>query len=141
MKNQNKTVATSDSVATFLTSVDDTKRADTAEIIRIMQEVSGEAPKMWGASIIGFGTYHYVYASGREGDWMKLGFSPRKAAFSLYLSCDADVYEDELQEFGKHTRGKGCIYFKKLDDIDRTVLRRMLKKAYTETNDSIDTRG
>ncbi len=134
--NQNKTKPNTSSVDDFIATIDDEEKvAESLEIIEMMREVSGETPVMWGPSIIGFGTYHYKYASGREGDWMKIGFSPRKAAFSLYLSCDADVFAEELETFGKYKRGKGCIYFKRLDDIDRNVFRSMLEKAYHATSD------
>lgn len=127
----NKTQPTETSVDDIIATVDAKKRADTIELIEMMQEVSGEPAVVWGSNIIGFGAYHYRYASGREGDWMRIGFSPRKAAFSLYLSCDADQFSDLLETFGVYTRGKGCIYIKKLDDIDRGVLRKMLRRAYS----------
>ncbi len=131
----NKTVPTNEKVTSYLKTLDDVKQVESLEIIELMKEISGEAPIMWGTSIIGFGTYRYKYASGREGDWMKIGFSPRKTAYSLYLSCDADQFENELKHFGKFTRGKGCIYFKSLKDIDLAVFKKMLIRAYTETND------
>lgn len=90
---------------------------------------------MWGPSIIGFGVYHYVSKSNCAGDWMRIGFSPRKAAFSIYLSCDLDEFADNLGELGIYTRGKGCLYVKKLDDIDPSVLQRMLAKAYISAVD------
>lgn len=129
-KNENKTKPNEYDVETFLLTVDDKKRAESIELIRIMKAVSGEDPVMWGKSIIGFGAYHYRYASGREGDWMRIGFSPRKSAISLYISCDADQFSEELTRLGKHTRGKGCIYVKTLEDIDEVTLKEMLKKAY-----------
>lgn len=131
MKNENKTRVNDASVDAFLETVDPTKQDDSRELIALMQEVSGEPAKMWGQSIIGFGSYHYRYPSGREGDWMRIGFSPRKASFSLYISCDASEFDDELARLGKTTHGRGCIYFKQLDDIDTDVLREMLEKAYT----------
>lgn len=133
--NQNKTKPNDANLEDFLAKVSPKMLDDTHELIELMRQVSSEPPVMWGASIIGFGSYHYRYASGREGDWMKIGFSPRKAGFSLYLSCDADMFADELARLGKYTRGKGCIYIKKLDDIDRTVLRDMIVRAYEEAGD------
>lgn len=133
--NQNKTKPNDTNLEDFLAKVSPKMLDDTHELIELMRQVSSEPPVMWGASIIGFGSYHYRYASGREGDWMKIGFSPRKTGFSLYLSCDADMFADELARLGKYTRGKGCIYIKKLDDIDRTVLRDMIVRAYEEAGD------
>ena len=131
----NKTQPTSGDVARFLETIDSSKLPDAKMMIELMRDVSGDEPVMWGKSIIGFGKYHYKYATGREGDWMKIGFSPRKAAISLYTSCDASQFSDELAELGTHKTGVGCIYIKKLDDVDMDVLRELLKKAYTKTND------
>ena len=126
----NKTVPTSQSVEVFLRQQDPSKYGDAMKLVEIMREISHEEPVMWGTSIIGFGSYRYTYASGRTGNWMRIGFSPRKAAISLYLNCDAEVFSDELTKLGKHTSGKGCIYIKKLTDIDIDVLRNMCQKAY-----------
>lgn len=131
-KNENKTKPTEKSVEEFFAEVPEPMASDARELSSMMHEISGERPVLWG-SIVGFGTYHYKYASGREGDWMKIGFSPRKQNISLYLSCDADEFADELVELGKHSRGRGCIYIKRLDDIDRAVLRTIVTKAYKQT--------
>ncbi|WP_276485161.1 DUF1801 domain-containing protein [Paraflavitalea pollutisoli] len=129
-KNQNKTTATSDPVATFLKAVtDDAKRADGIQLAEIMEEETGFAPTMWGPSIVGFGTYHYVYDSGREGDAPLAGYSPRKDAISLYLMLDPDKRDAWLEKLGKHKSGKGCIYVKKLSDVDLTVLRKMIRES------------
>lgn len=132
---QIKTIKNDASVDEFLQSIDEAKRADSYVLIDMMRDISGEAPKIWGASIIGFGSYHYVSKSKCEGDWMKIGFSPRKAALSLYLSCDITMFADDLAELGTFTHGKGCIYIKKLSDVNADVLRTIIKKAYEAAND------
>jgi Domain of unknown function (DU1801) len=125
-----KTKLNDSSVEGFLNTVkDEQKRSDSFELLKIMQEISGEPPKMWGTAIIGFGSYHYVYASGREGDWMLAGFSPRKSSISLYLMAGFDRLGDELAQLGKHKVGKGCLYVKRLSDIDEKVLKKMVKKS------------
>ena len=125
-----KTKLNDDSVDDFLNAVEDEeKRADSYRLLEMMAEISGEPAKMWGEAIVGFGTYHYVYASGREGDWMLTGFSPRKANISLYLMAGFDELGDELSTLGKHKSSKGCLYVKKLSDIDEKVLRKMIKKS------------
>jgi len=96
-----------------------------------MKAITGEEPKMWGASIIGFGDLHYKYASGREGDTFKCGFSPRKTKISLYLmGCDINQANEILSRLGKHKTGKGCLYINKLDDVNREVLRELIKVSY-----------
>lgn len=123
----NKTKPTKISVAEFIDSLTDTgRRADAKALVKLMQKAAGEKPKMWGPSIIGFGSYHYTYDSGREGDMPVIAFSPRKAATVLYgLSAS----ESLLPKLGKHTRGKGCVYIKKLADVDQKVLETMAAKA------------
>lgn len=126
-----KTRPTDDSVENFLNMIiDERKRADAFSLLEIFKKVTGEEPKMWGPSIIGFGMVPIKYASGRELDWPKVAFSPRKTSVSLYLTCDAGEYVDLLAKFGKHKTGKGCIYFNHLSDIDETVLEMMIKAAY-----------
>ncbi len=123
----NKTKATNVSVSAFIDAItDEGRRADAKALVKLMQKAAGEKPKMWGASIIGFGSYHYVYDSGREGDMRVIAFSPRKAATVLYGLSDAEAL---LPKLGKHTRGKGCVYIKKLADIDQKVLEAMAAKA------------
>ena len=125
-----KTKLNDKSVEDFLNTVEDEqKRKDSFELLKIMREISGEPAKMWGSAIVGFGSYHYVYASGREGDWMLSGFSPRKASITLYLMAGFDQMGDELASLGKHKVGKGCLYVKSLSDIDEKVLRKMIKKS------------
>lgn len=98
----------------------------------LLQEITGKAPQMWGSSIIGFGQYHYVYASGREGDALAIGFSPRKAALTLYLSYGIERHKKLLERLGPHTLGKACLYIKCLGDIDMGILKELLIAAYAE---------
>jgi hypothetical protein len=121
-KANNKTIETNANVDEFLSRVaDEQQRIDSIAITEIMSRISGEEPKMWGDAIIGFGTRHLKYASGRELDSPKIAFSPRKANISLYLTCDAGSYAGTLAKLGKHKAGKGCIYIKRLSDIDLKV--------------------
>jgi hypothetical protein len=123
----NKTKPTKISVAAFIDSItDQSRRADAKALVKLMQKASGEKPTMWGPSIIGFGSHHYVYDSGREGDMPVVAFSPRKAATVLYGLSSAEAL---LPKLGKHTRGKGCVYIKKLVDVDQKVLETMAAKA------------
>jgi hypothetical protein len=127
---ENKTKATSASVAAFIDALPDDKRADAKTLIKLMREATGEKPKMWGPSIIGFGAYHYKYPSGREGDSLLVGFSPRKPATVLYgLLGNADT-DALLARLGKHTMGKGCLYIKKLADVDLKVLEILIDRGY-----------
>ena len=124
---ENKTKATKVSVTTFIDAItDQSRRADAQALVKLMQKAAGEKPKMWGSSIIGFGSYHYTYDTGREGDMPLIAFSPRKAATVLYGLSDSEAM---LPKLGKHTRGKGCIYIKKLADVDQKVLEAMAAKA------------
>lgn len=131
----NKTLPTVTSVESFLQNIEDDRRQqDSRELVRIMQKATGAEPVMWGASIIGFGNHHYVYESGREGDIVAVGFSPRKTALVLY---GVVYYEQNLQEvanLGKCKLGKGCLYIKSLADIDKKILSTMITKAYTLRN-------
>jgi hypothetical protein len=130
---ENKTKPTVASVTAFLNNVQDTQiRNDCFAILKIMQAVSKKEPVMWGSSIIGFGTYHYVYESGREGDTAVIGFSPRKQNISIYMMCSLDNVKDELLKLGKYKTGKGCLYIKSLSDVDTTALRKVLTKAFKE---------
>ena len=127
-KTENKTKATTASVADFIAAVpDEAKRKDAKALVKMMQAATGEKPKMWGPSIVGFGTVHYVYESGREGDMPLLGFSPRKPALVIYGV--ARTAEAMLGKLGKHTTGKGCLYIKKLVDVDVKVLENMIAFA------------
>jgi len=127
-----KTKKTDASVHDFIMTFADTeqKRADSFVLLKIMQEITGEEPKMWGPSIIGFGQYHYKSERSRqEGDWPLIGFSPRKAAISLYVYSGADEHKHLLENLGKFKMGKGCIYVKKLADINTEVLKRLMRET------------
>ena len=126
----NKTQPTKLSVAAFIDGLTDrTKRADVKALVKLIQSATGEKPKMWGPSIIGFGSYHYKYESGREGDMPLAGFSPRKAATVLYCMTGFSDSEALLAKLGKHTTGKGCLYIKKLADVDHNVLGAQVVKS------------
>ncbi|MXX59593.1 MAG: DUF1801 domain-containing protein [Rhodothermaceae bacterium] len=105
------------------------QQADSTILLRMMGEATGDSPTMWGPTIIGFGQFHYRYASGRTGEWFKVGFSPRKKAFSLYLAGGLDHHKEALTKLGRHTRGKSCLYIKRLDDVNLEVLEKMIQKA------------
>jgi hypothetical protein len=127
---ENKTKPTQLSVAAFIDALtDQSRRADAKALVKLMQNAAGEKPKMWGPSIIGFGTYHYTYDSGREGDMPVIAFSPRKAATVLYNMTGFSDSEALLAKLGKHTTGKGCLYIKKVADIDQKVLETMAIKS------------
>src|SRR5688572_11158498 len=129
MAKSNKTAETKISVSAFIDSFVDSeqKKMDSFRLIDLMSEWSGFEPKMWGPTMIGFGSYHYKYASGHEGDAMLIGFSPRKAEFSLYVSDPGVDDEKLLSKLGKFRMTKSCIYFKKLEDLDLDVLEKMSK--------------
>lgn len=130
MTTENKTKQTELSVSDFLNTVEDEKkRKDSFAISDIMKEVSGFEPKMWGPAIVGFGTYHYKYESGREGDSCIVGFSPRKANLTLYLM--GKVFEDEslMKTLGKYKTSKGCLYINKLEDVNTDTLKVLIKKS------------
>jgi hypothetical protein len=126
----NKTKPTSLSVAAFIETITDpARRADAKTLTKIMQSATREKPQMWGPSIIGFGTHHYKYESGREGDMPLIAFSPRKAATVLYNMIASADSKALLPELGKHTTGKGCLYIKKLSDVDQEVLKAMVAES------------
>jgi hypothetical protein len=127
---KNKTIETTDSVADFISLVEkEQQRSDSLRLIEIMRDLSGYEPRLWGPSIIGFGSYHYKYASGHEGDAPLIGFSPRKSATSLYIYADTEAAEQLLQKLGKYKMGKACIYINKLSDIDEQVLRQIASET------------
>lgn len=115
----------------FLETVaDKQQRADSEVILEMMQKVTGAKPKMWGSAIVGYGEEHLKYASGRELDWFQIGFSPRKGTLTFYvLRGGEEKYADLLDQLGKHTTGKGCLYVKKLSDVDEGVLQKIMKRA------------
>ena len=125
-----KTKLNDKSVTKFLESVkEDKKRKDCYTILEVMQKVTKAEPKMWGDSIIGFGNYHYKYASGREGDWFLAGFSPRKQNISVYLMGGFNHFPDLLKKLGKLKASKGCLYINSLEDIDIKVLKELVTKS------------
>lgn len=127
---QLKTQPNDESVSGFLERVeDDEKREDSYTILKLMQEITGEEPKMWGDSIIGFGTYHYTYASGRTGEWFLTGFSPRVQNLTLYIMSGFDEYDELLGNLGKHSTGKSCLYVKHLENIDLDILKKLVAKS------------
>jgi hypothetical protein len=130
-----KTQATDSSVMEFLNTLEDENRLkDALKIVEMMAGVSGENPKMWGPSIIGFGHYHYKYNSGHEGDMCKIGFSPRKDAFAFYIYFDKDQKQSLLLKLGKHKAAKSCFYVKKLSDVDEEILKEIFEMGYKHFN-------
>jgi hypothetical protein len=132
----NKTKATEASVAAFVDALEPARRLDAKAEIRMMKNATGEKPKMWGPSIIGFGIQHYKYESGREGDTVLVGFSPRKAATVMYGLIGSKDAEALLTKLGKHTTGKGCLYIKSLSDVDEKVLEELIAKSVAARNSS-----
>jgi hypothetical protein len=126
-----KTKANDASVEAFLRRVPDAaRRADALDVLQMLKDVTRLAPKMWGASIVGFGSYHYTYASGREGDMCLIGFSPRAQALTLYIMPGFRAYEGLLKRLGKCKTSVSCLYIRRLADVDRTVLRQLMTEAY-----------
>jgi Domain of unknown function (DU1801) len=127
---ENKTKPTKLSVTSYIDALADSdRRADAKALVKLMQAAAGEKPKMWGPSIIGFGSYHYKYESGREGDMPVISFSPRKTAIVLYGLTGFTEARAFLAKLGKHTTGKGCLYIKKLADVDQDVLAALVMNA------------
>lgn len=127
-----KTVPTEASVEAFLDTVEDEpRRADCRTVLDLMHRVTGEPPRMWGDSIVGFGDYHYVNQSGREGNWFLTGFSPRKRNLTLYIMAGFDRYDELMGRLGKHTTGKSCLYINRLADIDLDVLEDLVRHSVT----------
>lgn len=125
-----KTKKTTASVAAFLKQVpSEEMRADCAALVKMMKAATRSDPKMWGPSIVGFGEYHYVYASGHEGDWPLTGFSPRKQALTIYVMAGFDKYPDLMKRLGKYKTGKSCLYVKRLADIDAKALRELVTES------------
>ena len=135
-----KTKPTKASVKEFLNQIQDKERRDDCfAVAKMMEEITGDKPKMWGPSIVGFGTWHYKYASGREGDWPVTGFSPRKKDLTLYLMMGFAKHTELMQKLGKHSTGKSCLYIKRLSDIHVPTLKKLIKvsvkdlRAYTKS--------
>ena len=127
---QNKTQRTDNSVSLFLDQIEpEQKRKDSYALVALMSKITAEEPKLWGTSVIGFGDYHYKYKSGREGDWFLTGFSPRKNALTVYLMCDLSHEGLNFDGLGKYKLSKGCLYFKKVEDVDLNVLTQIIKDS------------
>jgi len=125
-----KTNPTTASVKKFIDSIEDEKkRKDSRAVLAMMREITGERPKMWGPSIVGFGAYHFKYASGREGDWLLTGFSPRKQALTLYIMSGFEKHEALMKKLGKYKTSKSCLYIKKLEDVDEATLRKLITRS------------
>jgi hypothetical protein len=129
-----KTIVNDASVEDFINAVPNAgKKADSFTLLELLSGVTGEQPRMWGPSIIGFGQYHYKSErSSQEGDWMLTGFSPRKQNLTLYIMPGFDDYQDLLSDLGKHKTSKGCLYINKLSDVNMTVLEALLRKSFTD---------
>ena len=134
---ENKTVKTAESVDKFLSAVENKRRReDGLALLEMMKNVTGLEPEMWGPSIIGFGSYHYRYDSGREGDMPLTGFSPRSRSLSLYIMSGFDNYDELLGKLGKHRTGASCLYINKLADVDMDVLRELVAQSVEHMKDS-----
>jgi hypothetical protein len=125
-----KTKVNKGSVTKFIESIpDEAKREDSRVIVEMLRQATKEEPKMWGSSIVGFGTYHYVGKSGREGDWLLAGMSPRQQNLTLYMLGGWEHHAELLAKLGKHSLGKGCLYIKRLDDVKLPILKRLIAEA------------
>jgi len=129
------------SVTGFINGIDDPqKKKDAKKVAAIMRKVTGKRAKMWGPSIVGYGSYHYKYASGREGDWMLTGFSPRKQALTLYIMSGFSKYDSLMKKLGKYKTGKSCLYVKRLSDIDEAVLEELVRESVEYMRSKYETR-
>ena len=127
---ENKTMATGASVTAFINSIgDEQKRADARKVAAMMRKATGKRARMWGTSIVGYGTYHYKYASGREGDFLMTGFSPRKQALTVYVIPGFSHFETLMNKLGKYKTGKSCLYIKRLSDIDEKILEQLINRS------------
>lgn len=126
-----KTHSTDDSVDAFIMAIEDVeRREDCLTLLELMKRVTGEEPRVWSSGLIGFGTYHYKSPSGQEGDWFPVGFASRKTALTVYLGLELDSLAELLGRLGKHKTGKGCVYIKRLSDVDSGVLEELVGDAY-----------
>lgn len=138
----NKTQPTSTSIAEFIESLDDERRqSECNQLVELMREESGQEPVLWGPAIIGFGQYHYRYESGREGDFMRVGFSPRKQNLSIYIIPGFKPYQAVLERLGKHKLGKSCLYIKRLEDVDISALRELVRQSLADMNERYPEKG
>ena len=128
-----KTRPTGQAVEDFLNSIDHEKRKkDGFEVLEMMTRITGQPATMWGPSIVGFGTYTMTYANGKQADWMRVGFSPRKAKMVLYIMAGFDHVNEQIEGLGKYKTGKGCLYINKLEDIDKDKLESVIAKCYSK---------
>ena len=133
---KNKTTQNASPVEDFINSVDnEQKRKDSWDMIALMKKITGSEPRMWGSSLVGFGSYHYKYESGREGDFFITGFSPRKAAFTVYIMPGFSEYADLMEQLGPYKTGKSCLYLKNLDVIDRGILEQIISISVDDMRD------
>ena len=136
-----KTKKNNASVTAFINSIDDNQqRADARKIAAMMRQATGSRAKMWGTGIVGFGSYHYKYASGQEGDWPLVGFSPRKQNLSLYIMPGFSGFAGLMKKLGKYQTGKSCLYIKRLDDVDNKVLEELIDVSVKHMRNKYDTR-
>ena len=133
---ENKTQPTAQKVSEFIAGIEDkVKRDDCRELMKLMAEITGNRAKMWGPSIVGYGKYHYRYESGREGDFFLTGFSPRKQALSIYIISGFSINPELMENLGKYKTGKSCLYVKKLDDIERSLLAQLVRESVAYIRD------
>ena len=136
----NKTQPTKASVTEFINAIDDReKRADARKVAAMMRKATGKRAQMWGPSIVGYGTYHYKYDSGREGDFMMAGFSPRKQALTVYIMAGFPRFETLMKKLGKYKTGKSCLYIKRLSDVDENVLQQLIDESVSYMRKNYET--
>lgn len=134
-----KTQKHSGDVDAFLEGVEPVKRRDDSRVVlHMMKRATGEEPSMWGPSIVGFGSYNYKYESGREGEWFRIGFSPRKNALTLYIMPGFPTYNDLMGKLGKYKTGKSCLYINKLEDVDHEVLEELMRHSYLSADNMFE---
>ncbi len=132
---ENKTIQTDASVSKFLDRIpDETKRRDSYKLVELMEQASGAPARMWGSAIVGFGSYHYKYETGREGDSPLIAFSPRKQNLTLYIIDDWEPYAEPLSKLGKHSISKYCLYIKRLDDVNIPILKKLIKDGIKQAS-------
>jgi hypothetical protein len=137
---ENKTKPTKASVTAFVNSIEDPqKRADARKVAAMMRRATGKRARMWGSSMVGYGTYHYKYESGREGDFMVTGFSPRKQALTVYIMAGFGRFAPLLKKLGKYKTGKSCLYIKRLSDVDEEILERLINESVAYMRDTYET--
>jgi hypothetical protein len=137
---ENKTKPTTASVTAFIKAIDDPqKRADARKVAAMMRRATGKRPRMWGSSIVGYGNYHYRYASGREGDFMLTGYSPRKQALTVYVLAGFSRFGPLMKKLGKYKTGKSCLYIKRLADVDEDVLEQLIKESVEYMRNNYET--